>query len=129
MPIVIKKRVTFDFLGEDYKDAYLVFQSIPVKDYTELISGVTAAGADNAKATLFMLEALKKYFVEGSFPDMDKVIADDLDGLDGESILKCFSVFTGQEINVEQGKEVPQVADLKDESTTPSSTEPVGQTN
>lgn len=129
MPIVIKKRVNFDFLGEDYKDAYLVFQSIPASDYDELLKSIADAGDDNIKAMLVMLDALQKYFIEGSFPDMEKVTKEDLTGLDGESIIKCFSVFTGREINAERGKEAPQVADLKDASTTPSSTEPVGPTN
>lgn len=128
MPIVIKKRVNFDFLGEDYKDSFLVFQSIPISDYGELLKSISEAGDDNVKATLFMLESLKKYFIEGTFPDLT-VSKDDLEGLDGESILKCFAVFTGQEINADNGQEVPQVASLKEESKTPSSTEPAGPKN
>lgn len=34
--IVIKKRINLDFLGDDYKDAYLVFKSIPLPDYEEI---------------------------------------------------------------------------------------------
>lgn len=35
--LVIKKRVNLDFLGEEYKDAELVFRSIPLIDYEILM--------------------------------------------------------------------------------------------
>lgn len=110
MPIVIKKRVNFDFLGEDYKDAYLTFQSIPLKDYGVLTSKIKDVQNDDAKAAEFMLNALKDYFVEGQFPDTDKVLKEDLDGLDATSVVKCFAMFSGQD------------PDPKVESLTPSST-------
>ena len=31
--IVIKKRIALDFIVEDYKDCYLEFKTIPMKDY------------------------------------------------------------------------------------------------
>ncbi len=31
--IVIKKKISLEFLGEEYKDAYLVFRTIPMSDY------------------------------------------------------------------------------------------------
>lgn len=96
MPIVIKKRVEFDFLGEDYKDAYLVFRSIPLKDFDEITEQIKQAEKDS-KAATFMLDTLKKYFVSGKFPDADTVAADDLEGLDAESVIKCFTRFTGQD--------------------------------
>lgn len=34
--IVIKKRVSLDFLGEEYKDSFLVFQSIPLPDFESI---------------------------------------------------------------------------------------------
>lgn len=108
MAIVIKKKVAFDFLGEDYKDAYLVFQSIPLKDFDE-ITGKIQEAEKESKAASFMLETLKKYFVEGKFPDSDNLTKEDLDGLDAESVIKCFATFTGQD------------PDPKVESPTPSS--------
>lgn len=107
--IVIKKRVSFEFLGEDYKDAYLTFRSIPLKDFDELTKKIETA-QENHKAASFMLETLKGYFVEGKFPDAEKVEASDLDGLDVEAVVKCFAAFTGQD------------PDPKVPSPTPSST-------
>jgi hypothetical protein len=115
MPIVIRKKVTFDFLGEEYKDAYLTFQSIPLKDFEELVVKIKSVENDNTKAAQFMLDALKHYFMEGNFPDMEKVVKEDLDGLDPESVIRCFQLFTGQEINKERGTEAEPVADLKAE--------------
>lgn len=37
MAITIRKRVNFDFLGDEYKEAYLVFRSIPLADYEKII--------------------------------------------------------------------------------------------
>lgn len=128
MPLVIKRKVSLDFLGEEYKEAHLVFQSIPIKDFDDITEKISKSQEDN-KATAFILSVLKKYFIEGQFPGVEKLTADDLDGLDQESTLKCFSVLTGQELTVEQGEEVPQVADLKDESKKPSTTEPTGPQN
>lgn len=34
--LVIKKRISLDFLGEDYKDAFIIFRSIPLPDYEEI---------------------------------------------------------------------------------------------
>lgn len=98
MAIVIKKKVVFDFLGEDYKDAYINFQSIPLKDFDLLSKDIEEAQKDN-KASSFILDALKKYFIDGSFPGIEKLVANDLDGLDQESVIKCFAIFTGQELS------------------------------
>lgn len=125
MAIVIKKEVSFDFLGEDYKNAYLTFQSIPLKDFDEITKSINEAQEKGTSGT-FILDVLKKYFVEGEFPGLEKVEADDLDGLDQESVLKCFTIFTGQEILREDGTEVAGVADLKEASKTQSSTVDAG---
>lgn len=121
MAIVIKKVVALDFLGSDYKDANLTFQSIPIKDFDDITSKIEKA-QESGKSATFVLEILKQYFISGNFPDIDTVTKDDLDGLDQETVLTCFSVLTGQEINKQTG-EVAEVADLKEEPKKPSLTE------
>lgn len=121
MPIVIKKKVALDFLGADYENAYLVFQSIPLKDFDKLSQDIEEAQKDK-RAAMFILDALKNYFVEGEFPGIDKLTKDDLDGLDQESVIKCFSIFTGQDIG-------GQPDSLKAGSTSLSSTEAPGPEN
>lgn len=96
MAIVIKKRVGFEFLGEEYKDAYLVFKTISVVEY-EKVQAKAKTFEDKPEGSIeYMLGLLKSHFVEGKFPDGD-VVADDLDSLDAESLIKCFKVFTGQD--------------------------------
>lgn len=38
--IVIKKKVTLGFLGEEYKDAYFNFRTIPLPDYKEFMKSL-----------------------------------------------------------------------------------------
>lgn len=104
MAIVIKKRVDLDFLGEDYKEAYLVFQSIPAGDFDNVIKELDSVegNKDGAGSITFILKVLKDYFIVGKFPDdngLQDVSKEDLDGLDPSTLTKCFQVFTGTEID------------------------------
>lgn len=112
MPIVIKKRITLEFLGEDYKDSYLVFRSIPLRDYELIIKEIDKNSDDNIKSLKFILDTLQVYFVEGKF-QAEEVSKEDLPDLDQASSMRIFEILTGQ-------------LDPKAEtsSTTPSSTEP-----
>lgn len=99
MPIVIKKRVSLEFLGEDYKDAYLTFKSIPVKEYEQIQEKAKGFEKDEAGSITFILDLLKEHFLEGEFPESGKleaVKAEDLDDLDPVSVIECFKVFTGE---------------------------------
>lgn len=102
MAIVIKKRVDLDFLGDEYKEAYLVFQSIPAIDFDEVVKGLKDIENKEEGSIKFILDVLKKYFVSGKFPndnELADVTADDLDGLDPSSLTRCFQVFTGAELD------------------------------
>lgn len=66
--MIIKKRISFDFLGEEYKDAYGVFASIPVSEYPE-ISKTIDKEPDTVKASQQMHDLVKNKFLEGKFPD------------------------------------------------------------
>lgn len=150
--IVIKKHVSLAFLGEEYKDAELVFRSIPLSEYdklmddlpttnpeiTELSEKVELGGADaedkkrlaelmkesgldNKKSLGIILKYLKEYFVSGKFPNdegkLEDLSAEDIDGLDQRSAMKCFEALTGETSD-------PKVSPT---SEMPSSTEPVPQ--
>lgn len=102
MPIVIKRKVSFDFLGEEYKDAYIVFKAIPVKDYAALTQKMPKDGEEDAgKSITLMLEMLEDYFIEGKFPNKDGELEDlkkeDVADLDQESTIRSFQKLTGQE--------------------------------
>jgi hypothetical protein len=103
MPIKIKKRVSLEFLGEDYKEAYLVFQSIPVGDLESIQSTLKELESEGKSSVAGILDVLKKYFISGQFPDDDgkpqDVTKNDLGDLDPESCIACFKAFTGQELD------------------------------
>lgn len=100
--IVIKKRVNLDFLGEEYKDAYLTFRSIPLVDLEKVLADMpkTDEEAQNLKIVPIMLGKLKQYFLNGKFPnddgELEEVTSEDLEGLDTESAIYCFQLWTGQ---------------------------------
>lgn len=97
--IVIKKRVSLDFLGEEYKEAYITFKSIPIKDYSDILKQVNDLGNDNIKSVEFALSTLKKQFVEGKFPvndKLDSIDAEDIGDLNQDAALECFEILTGQ---------------------------------
>jgi hypothetical protein len=101
MPIKIKKRVSLEFLGEEYQDAYLVFQSIPVGDLENIQETLDTMKSETKSPTAAILELLKKYFISGEFPDDDgklqPVTSGDLNDLDPTSCVACFKAFTGQD--------------------------------
>lgn len=103
MPIVIKKKVFLDFLGDEYKDAYLIFQSIPAADFDEVVGKLKTIEDKEEGSMTFILDILKQYFLTGEFPDdtdkLQPVGKDDLGGLDPNAIVKCFQIFTGQELD------------------------------
>lgn len=98
MAIVIKKRVSLGFLGEDYEKAYLVIKAVPVKEYEELLPRIDEA--DRLETIKVMTELLKSKFVEGKFPDaagkLADVTADDIDSFDEATLAECFLYATGQ---------------------------------
>lgn len=91
--IVIKKRVNLDFLGDEYKNDYLVFKAIAVSKYKDLVDG--RPEEDNLQYE-YVLKVLADNFIEGKFQDQD-VDKKDLAEFDGETTLNCFARLTGQQ--------------------------------
>jgi hypothetical protein len=101
--LIIRKRVNLDFLGDEYKEAYLVFKSIPVSNYDKILDDIRGVGEENTKAKSVMLNILKEYYIEGQFPNEKGVLEkldgkDELDGLDKDALMECFGKITGQDI-------------------------------
>lgn len=100
--IVIKKRVSFDFLGDEYKECYIDFQRIPVADFEDIQKQMKDIEENKGSSFMIVLDVLKKYFVAGMFiidSKLEAIGKDDLDGLDAESTIRCFQIMTGQEID------------------------------
>lgn len=115
MGLVIKRRVSLDFLGEEYKDSCIVFKAIPVVEYQKVLKNAEEIGEDNAKSITFILETLKKYFIEGKFQGT-ALIKEDLDSLDVESAVKCFEVLSGQTTSPKE----PATSENTSSTATPS---------
>jgi len=93
--IIIKKRVDLNFLGEVHKEDFLVFKSLPVKKYKELVDG---RPDEDSEQYDYVLSVLVDNFLNGKFQSED-VDKKDLADFDGETILKCFARLTGQDLD------------------------------
>ncbi len=91
--IVIKKKVSLDFLGKEYEQSYLTFRSMSIAEYEVLLKSLE--GVDNSKSIKLTLEILKTHFIEGEFL-AEKVEAADLDQFDVQTLVACLEYFTGQ---------------------------------
>ena len=122
--ILIKRKVTLDFLGEEYKDSYLVFKAVPVVAYNDLIARIDSVSG-NQESMAEIIKILEEYFVDGVFNN-EKVLKEDIKQFDGDTMLRCFETLTGQTKNESGGLEL----DPKDvpSSTTTSTTEAVTAT-
>lgn len=94
--IVIKKRVSLDFLGKEYEGSYLSFKSISVSEYEKLLGEFE--NVDNTKSIQLTLKILEEHFLEGKFQN-EKVEASDLNQFDVQTLVTCLEHFTGQKID------------------------------
>lgn len=97
--IIIKKRISLDFLGEDYADSYLVFKSIPIKDYDGLQKKIKTLENDSEKSFKFIQEELTSKFVEGKIKqgsDLVDVSVENLSDFPADVYLEAFSQITGK---------------------------------
>ena len=98
--IVIKKRISLDFLGEEYKGGYVEFKSLSIKDVQGKLDEITNVGEDNKKAVEMMLKLLSDCFVGGKFVSgetTEDIVKEDLEDFDVASIIKFFQILSGQD--------------------------------
>lgn len=100
MAIVIRKKITLEKLGEEYKDSYLVFQSIPFKDFEKIAKTYeTISDVDETKQGIksleFIKEQLQARFLDGNI-DNQEVKKEELFDLPGEIIVDCFQQLMGR---------------------------------
>lgn len=98
--IVIKKRIALDFIGEDYKDCYLEFKTIPMKEYEKYVA-MANENKDEKKAVGFITSTLQDLFISGKFIDENNelfdVKKDELGDFDMNVMVTVFKTLTGQD--------------------------------
>lgn len=137
--LVIRKRVSLDFLGDGYKDAWLEFQSVPMGDFEEFAKSLETSSEDETKSINAILGALKKYYLNSAFPNDEGVLepldgAEELNGLDKPTLIRVFGDLTGQgiqeaiETQDDMKKRGLPKADIDDvEVTVPPKSEPLSK--
>jgi len=100
--IVIKRKISLDFLGEDYKDCYLEFKTIPMKEYEKYVEQASE-NKDEKKAIGFITKTLQDLFISGKFIDENNelfdVKKDELGDFDMNVMITVFKTLTGQDQN------------------------------
>lgn len=93
--LAIKKKVSLEFLGEEFKDASITFSSIPMKDYEALMDGPE----EGKEALRLVTNTLNKYFMSGRVPNDKGEIVDmkveELGELDSETVITIFQQLSG----------------------------------
>lgn len=98
--IVIKKRISLDFLGKEYADCYLEFKTIPMKDYERFV-GWSRENKGGEGAVTFICQALEELFIGGKFKGEDGELFDvkkeELSDFDVNVLIDIFKTLTGQD--------------------------------
>lgn len=102
--MVIKKRISLDFLGEDYKEAYLVFRGIGLKEFEDYIKKGNELDQDSGAGSFKLLsDTLASHFISGEVPnekgELAEVFKNEISELDIDTALKVFQLLTGQELD------------------------------
>lgn len=98
--IVIKRRVSFDFLGDDYKEGYIVFRSVGIDELGSIEKKAEEA-TEEQDSLKFIKNFLGDKFIEGKFPDVDDgnklqdLDKNDIGQFDPETIMVIFQVLGG----------------------------------
>lgn len=95
--IIIKKRVSLDFLGEDYANSYIVFKSLPIEEYQKVQDEVEKI--PKGGFTKYLVDFLKDRLIEGKL-DQDggqtDITKENIGQLDFDAISVCYKHLTGQ---------------------------------
>ncbi len=103
--IVIKKRVSLDFLGDEYKEAYITLKAVPVSQYEDLIPELDKLVNKRLAMIKLIIEVLKERFIEGKFPvdgGLVDISKEDIDAFDEATIAELFGYITGQALPPKQ---------------------------
>lgn len=95
--MIIKRKISFDFLGEGYEEAYGIFAAIPISEYPQINKTVDAEKGSLKKSQL-MLKVVREKLIMVKMPDDDGKLEDvkssEFDP-DGELLLVVYNRLMG----------------------------------
>jgi len=98
--VKIEKRITLEFLGEEYADSYIRVAAIPMREVEELMDRIDAVkgSGDNKEAMKFMVDIVAERFITGEIKQGEKtevLTADDMLDMPGEFFLNVIERLSG----------------------------------
>lgn len=98
--IKIEKKITLEFLGEEYADSYVKVSAIPMREIEELMNKIDAVkeSGDNKKAMEFMVDIVAERFITGEIKQGEKtevLTADNMLDMPGEFFLTVIERLSG----------------------------------
>jgi hypothetical protein len=98
---VVKKKVSLKFLGDDWKDAYLILSPLKVNEFKviqKLSASENSSDLENMKVVVGMAKILREHFISGKGWDGQALIsieAKDLEELPIEVLSIGFEALSG----------------------------------
>ena len=102
--IKINKKVSLDFLGEEYADSYVMLSAIPLREYEELSKQAKEIeeSKDNQQAMQKMVDLVKARFQSGSVTQDGKMVdlkVEDIEDMPGEFFINVIKRLSGADPN------------------------------
>lgn len=98
MSITFTKRVSLDFLGDEYKGSYIDFKAIPVKNYKAIQDDIKNLEGNDNNTFGYMQNLLETNFIGGKLVQGEKEIglaAENIGDLPGNAFLDCYKSMMG----------------------------------
>jgi hypothetical protein len=99
MAFVVKKKLSLDFLGDGWKDAYLEFSGLTFKESRGFTSQkFDEKNPDSDENLNFVINLLKEHFLTGKGydgTDLIDIAKDDIEDLPPEAISKAVEALVG----------------------------------
>jgi len=107
MTLVIRKKISLDFIGEEYKNSYLIFRAIAIDEFRDIEEKIEKADVNKYSSLKMIKDILADHFIEGKVLN-DEVHKEDIGQLDAETIMNAFKLLTGQLDPKDKGQSMTQ---------------------
>jgi hypothetical protein len=100
--ILVRKKVTLEFLGEEYKEGFVNFSSISMREYDDIdkkLADLKKEGDDHSSVA-FVRDMVLERFLNGKFPvdgKLEDIEKDDLLDLPTEFFIQAMAQLNGSQ--------------------------------